>query len=119
MCLATFQKEPYIAQKDIIVYKALFKSGKRILSPFREFPYILKKLYQTDFGITFSLTYNAPKLIHEGFHGYRNRKYAISRWIKVYKCIIPKGSQYYISSDQKEIVSDQIIIKRKLWFNRF
>lgn len=38
---------------------------------------------------------------------------------KLYKCIIPKGSTYYISSDNKEIVADKIIIKRKLWFNIF
>ena len=45
MCLTTFQKEPYIAEKDIIVYKALFKFGKRIISPFINFPYTLNKLY--------------------------------------------------------------------------
>lgn len=119
MCLTTFQEEPYIAEKDIIIYKALFKDRKRIVSPFQEFPYILKELYQTDFNISFGLTNICPKFIHKGFHGYRNRKYATSRWLEVYKCVIPKGSQYYISSDQEEIVSNQIIIKRKLWFNKF
>jgi len=116
MCLTTFQNKPYIAKEDIIVYKALFKTGKQILSPYRGFPYILKELYQTNLGIPFVTTNFSPKLIYEGFHSYINRKYATDRWPEVYKCIIPKGSQYYIDSDQEEIVSNQIIIKRKLWF---
>lgn len=119
MCLITFQNEPYIAKKDIVVYKALNKTGKQIFSPFQQFSYILKKLYQTDFGITFGQTFVDKKLINEGFHGYINRKYAIFRWPNVYKCIIPKGSLYYISSDLQEIVSNQLIVKRKLWFNIF
>lgn len=119
MCLTTFQNEPYIAEKDIIIYKALFKSGKQIISPFQEFSYILNKLYQTDFRITLGLSNISVKNIYEGFHGYRYKKYATSKWIEVYKCVIPKGSHYYISINQKEIVSNQIIIKRKLWFNRF
>ena len=119
MCLATFQKEPYIAKEDIIVYKALVKIGKQIFSPYQDFPYILKKLYQTDFRITFAPTYISPKLIYEGFHSYINKKYDIKKWDKVYKCIIPKRSQYYIASDKEEIISNQIIIKRKLWFNKF
>lgn len=118
MCLVTFQKEPYIAEKDITVYKALFKSGKRIISPFINFPYTLNKLYQTNFKISPKAPL-LPKYIDEGFHEYRNKKYATDRWLEVYKCIIPKGSLYYISSDQEEIVSNQIIIKRKLWFNKF
>lgn len=118
MCLTTFQKEPYIAKKDIIIYKVLFKDGKRVISPYIQFPYVLKKLYQTDFRIIYARN-NISKLIHEGFHGYRNKKYATDRWLEVYKCVIPKGSQYYISFDQEEIVSNQIIIKRKLWFNKF
>lgn len=118
MCLTTFQKTPYIAEKDITVYKGLFKVGERIISPFMGFPYTLNKLYQTNFRIS-PRTPLLPKYIYEGFHGYRNKKYAIFQWLEVYKCIIPKGSLYYISSDQEEIVSNQIIVKRKLWFNKF
>lgn len=119
MCLKTIEIEPSVAKKDIIVYKVLYKNKNQIVSPCKRFPYILKKLYQTDFGITIGISNDTLLFINEGFHSYRYKNYAARLYFNVYKCVIPKGSQYYISIDRQEIVSNQIIIKRKLWFNKF
>lgn len=89
------------------------------------FCYNLKNIYETNMQIVESL-FSDGLFIHKGFHAFLSKK--ISRksdvfkyriGTKIFKCIIPKNSEYYISSDNTEIVSDSIIIKRRLLFNRF
>lgn len=122
MCLYTKCKKPKKAEKNIIVYKVLYKNGT---SPYRGFCYNLKNTYETNMRIVKSLFSNGL-YVHEGFHAFLSKK--ISRksdlfkyrtGTKIFKCIIPKYGEYYISSDNTKIVSDSIIIKRRLLFNRF
>ncbi len=120
MCLYTRWKKPKVAAEDIVVYKVLCTYSEYIESPYRNFVYNLKELYETKLTKCKSLGglgYN----IFEGFHAFVSKKpdWEFGIHEKLYKCIIPKGSTYYISSDHKEIVADKIIIKRKLWFNKF
>lgn len=60
-----------------------------------------------------------------GFYSYREKpeKHIIKKFLKLFKArlywiIIPKGGRYYISCNN-EIISDQIIIGRRVnWFNK-
>ena len=117
MCLVTSQFEPLIAKKDIVVYKCLIKQATTLVSPYIGFIYKLRTLYEASLGVTI---YNNTTVIAEGFHAYSDKKHALRKWNnEVYKCIVPKGSKYYLSTKYGEIVSDKLIIKRKLLFNRF
>lgn len=125
MCLQTYRKNPYTANKNIVVYKILLKSffGK-IVSPYWDFVYKLRTLYSTSLSVRQSLYSNKLYLIDEGLHAYTSIDKAEKEIISfkrayIYRCIIPKGSLYYINKKDNEIVSNQLIVKRKLWFNRF
>lgn len=117
MCLVTSQSEPLIAKKDIVVYKCLIKQATTLVSPYIGFVYKLRTLYEASLGVTI---HNDITVIAEGFHAYYDKKKSLHKWNnEVYKCIVPKGSKYYLSKKDGEIVSDKLIIKRKLLFNRF
>lgn len=126
MCLYTRWKKPKTAAENIVVYKILSVYSTHLASPYMNFVYDLHRLYETKFTKSKGCS-GRGYYIYEGFHAYVSKKIAsdadidcsFSTCERVYKCIIPKGSTYYISSDNKEIVADKIVIKRKLWFNIF
>jgi hypothetical protein len=37
--------------------------------------------------------------------------------LRIFKCVIPKGSKYFIGLDELELCSEKLIIKRQLIFN--
>ena len=121
MCLYTKWKKPKKAEKDIIVYKIL---DKYCVSPYRGFMYNLGVKYNTDME-SYNGQFTKGLYIHAGFHAFTSKRALLKSSLKkeksaiAFKCVIPKGSSYYISSCKKEIVSDSIIIKRRLLFNRF
>ena len=122
MCLYTRWKKPKEAEKDIIIYKILCKDYR---SPHMGFLYNLGVKYNTDME-SYSSQYTDGRYVEAGFHAFTNKRALLKSSLKkdfistvAFKCIIPKGSSYYISSCKKEIVSDSIIIKRRLLFNRF
>ena len=118
MCLYTRWKKPKEAEKDIIVYKIL---DKNCVSPYRGFAYNLGVKYDTNME-SYNSYFNNDLYIKAGFHAFTSKRALLKSSLKsgvAFKCIIPKGSSYYISSCKKEIVSDSIIIKRRLLFNRF
>ena len=122
MCLYTEWKKPKKTEKDIIVYKIL---SKNCISPYRGFAYDLGVKYDTDMESYEGMSTNGL-YIEAGFHAFTSKRALLKSCVKesfpigvAFKCIIPKGSSYYISSCKKEIVSDSIIIKRRLLFNKF
>ena len=122
MCLYTRWKKPKKAKRNIIVYKILDKTR---VSPYRGFVYNLGVKYDTDMDF-FINPFGGGLYIDVGFHAFTSKRALLKSALKkdfipgvAFKCIIPKGSSYYISSCKKEIVSDSIIIKRRLLFNRF
>ena len=114
MCLITNNTRKYIAEKDIVCYKIVNLRGKEITSYWFEFPYELNRKYTTQVLQPIPML-NGDIRIEKGFHSYRNLNTAkgdiwlsLMESLVVVKCIVPKGSEYYINS--KEMVSNQIII---------
>ena len=138
MCLITDNLEKQIATEDLIVYK-LFK--KNLYSFFMLFKYEIDVLYGTEikkihtngfWSTCCDLDSNYlrdkygyewdknPKLIclREGFHSAKNKTILINIYsnftrLSVYKCIIPKGSEFYTDA-VGFIISNKIIIKSKI-----
>lgn len=132
MCLQTTWKKPKIAEEDIVVYKILEELYSCLQSPFSYYIWNLNKLYETEIQFTDDdscfddIAVDAKekciediKSIGQGFHsaltierlndvsGQEEFNYA------VFKCIIPKGSEYYIGLSDL-VVSNRIIIKEKI-----
>lgn len=127
MCLITYWKKPKIAKKNIVCYKILEDKGLNgLYSPHTQTKYStgLNKAY----GET--IIYRGPILNHSIF---KRKTYMIERGMLhccttegysfeylykifnnpfyhhiIYKCIIPKGTEYYISTDKKQICAKAI-----------
>ena len=137
MCLVTNQKTAIIAEKDITVYKIL---GKDLNAIFTNFKYVIGKINETEIkhsekwyclGIIDEEYLNKkypprwrrhPDLIclGEGFHSFETEEIAkiVNDYIykhvdNIFKCVIPKGSEYYIN-EVGFIVSNSLIIKEKV-----
>ena len=120
-----------IAKKDILVYKFVNYNYynpliNKCTSFFRNFSYKFGVKYNTDIKIEFDNSVCAMWVGREGFHSYCNKKtalynskvYVLSPFTTVVKCIIPKGSEYYVNN-QYEIISNSIIIlKKKSFFQK-
>lgn len=115
MCWIGTIKDKKVAQEDITVYKVFYPSSGGIISPFQMMPYRRNTIYETEFGIV--KEFNESITISKGFHSYETLKIAQdSTWFSffwdfpvIYKCIIPKGSIYYINSEMV-VVSNKIIV---------
>lgn len=105
---------PIKLEKDKYVFKILktVSSGK-LLSPIRKFPYLIdKKFYVPAFPIV-------NDYVEIGYHSYTSlfkllSTYCYTMRFSVYLCKIPKNSNVYYGIN-KDIVSDCILIKRKLF----
>lgn len=122
MCLYTRWKKPKTAKRNIVIYKILIKDR---VSPYRGFLYNLGVKYNTDME-PFKSPYTDGFYIDAGFHAFTSKRALLKSSLKkefmstiAFKCLIPKDSKYYISANKKEIVSDSIVIKRRLLFNIF
>ena len=131
MCLYTYQRKAKLALKDIVVYKVL---SKELIPPVMyRYQYILDTIHVSGMSHTFAFKdYDKRPVfsVEEGLHSFRNKfaartlcknlnEYRCRRYrYYIYKAIIPMGSYYYIGDDD-DIVSDRLIIKRKLWLNLF
>ena len=136
MCLRTNQREPLIAENDIVCYKVLLCQGDntklsseayqctpRLISPFMRMEYKVGELYET------TLSSDEFGNIKCGFHSFsplfndsmKNCWQSIQETIDwtyfteynhavVASCIIPKGSSWYISDDGEEYCSNKIKI---------
>lgn len=134
MCLYTTQKEPKIADKDIICYKVLeicnpeweSESGRKRKKPvlrsvyYPDFKWNIDKLYRSRLVIQPShLTDNYP--VAKAFHSYETLESAKSYYQATFvqpcvivRCIIPKGAKYCegMHSDKQDgFASNKIIMK--------
>lgn len=112
MCLRTRQKEPLIAKEDIVAYKIAIKVGITYYSYFQHFPYTLNADYEeteegeiTKIGDLYS--------IGKGWiHCYQDLTFHC-KGSKIIKCIIPKGTLYYIGING-DICSKRLIIVKEV-----
>jgi len=135
MCFTSRNTTKYIAEEDIVCYKIVRKHGyNSFLSYYTYFKYYLNILYtmkdckyelilehyrqyipiqHTLDSNEMYIIYGDPGIIiYAGYHSYISYEmcYMNIRFNSyVVKCIIPKGSTYYMNED--EYVSNQIIIK--------
>ncbi len=130
--LIELNAKPIEATEDLEVFKAIvtyYQVEDCCSSIYQEFSYIFDKLYQTEmkesndgnyFDSIDKRAYLFPgsktKFITNGFHSANTKqrlrdhiRYCIQ---KITKCIIPKGSLYYIN-ETGCIVSNQIILTNK------
>ena len=110
MCLITSIKKPFIAKKDIVVYKRLVKGYyDNYVTPHQETFVTLNSVLHAKGKHEIS---NADKQeIRSGFvHAYLSKnKYLSSRYI-LFKSIIPKGTKFYISDDLAEVCAKEMFI---------
>lgn len=125
MCLVTNTPIPTILDKDLVVYKVLYKLGNRIYSIYQDHRYDIGKIYH-DEEIIIEPNYiedqPARYCVFEAYHACTTLERAnehLNVGHRIYKCVIPKGSKVFFDRDCDEIASDTIIIKRRLLFNRF
>jgi hypothetical protein len=127
MCLQTKMKTPVVTEEDIHVYKVVCKSKEDgLVSPYEYAPVKLYTILKT--GIQ---TCSHDNQVIFGFHSllYLTKalselKYFESSYLSchinnryyIYKCIIPKGSLYYLGEFERSpgYCSDKIIYKRRL-----
>ena len=129
MCLVTNTPIPTILDKDLVVYKVLYKLGNRIYSIYQDYRYDIGKIYHDEeIGIVPNIIrgQKTPNgyCVYEAYHTCTTLDRAndhidkIGKW-RIYKCIIPKGSKVFFDRSCDDIASDTIIIKRRLLFNRW
>lgn len=106
-----------IAYKDKICYKLLKTT---LLSPYRNYQYCYDKP-NTFINLQTELVFDEFRC-YEGYHSYASFKEISNQYkllksfdpnIYMFKCLIPKGSQYLVN-EWKEIVSSNIIITNRI-----
>lgn len=113
MCFFIHPKHPEVktAKRDIPCYK----NGYRIPTGFRPlyqvaYRYVLGDLNKIENWTGPAVAHLFGDTISRGYHSYSNKK-RLSRGYACVKCIIPKGAHYFYNPEDREYVSDQIIIQ--------
>lgn len=125
MCLVTNTPIPIILEKDLVVYKVLYKLGNRIYSIYQDYRYEIGKIYyDEEIGMepVDEDQILAGYRVFEAYHACTTLERAndhLDKTSRIYKCVIPKGSRVFFNIDCDEIASDTIIIKRRLLFNKW
>lgn len=122
MCLTTYWRKPKTAKEDIVCYKLLLNISHYLYSPFRLMQYNIG-LNEVNKGAYIKISkgiFRTKYLICGGFlHCYTNYSPRIIRnfYIPIvfYKCIIPKGANYYISCNKKEICVTQLFLMENIF----
>lgn len=129
MCLLIRDKDPKIAQEDIVCYKILECSRRRDSwkTPFRQFEVEFDKLLADENKVfpkklQTDSEYNLYSVEKGCFHTFRDmydaRKISYSNgfgYCKVFKCVIPKGTEYYagISFALDSYASKKLIVTKE------
>lgn len=92
MCLELYSDtKKLIAEEDIECYKILYKEDGIFRTFYRDFPIEAGKTYE-------SIISKEGYRIQMGLHSYVDKENAICSNLYTAKCIIPKGSEYYLGS---------------------
>lgn len=123
MCFYTNNNHHSIAEKDIVVYKVIYKNNNSL---FYTFKYI-KNIVNESIDIIMEYdNFHSFYYINYGYHSFDSIKTClnyISKFtridknrIKISKFIIPKGTKYF--KDDNFIVSETIIYKSDIKFTK-
>lgn len=114
MCLdlTKSQCQVLIAEKDIVCYKFVNKVTDRFFTPYRGSEIIIGETYTSELKLNFdnesvnNILYNENDIVgtvEKGLHSFKSFKSACkecqgkyNKRNRVVKCIIPKGSSYYV-----------------------
>lgn len=121
MCLCSKQGKAYIAREDIETYKLLIRAvDDTYITPFRRKEVVLGERMVADGNNELPQYEDGFIRIEGGYiHSYLNvlnddiHLYDLSQWLVLVKCIIPKGTEYYVDAGLKEICSKELIIGEK------
>lgn len=98
-----------IARRDIICYKLLYKTKEDLITPYQHLKVDTSLPLIADFLDAAKETQGFYMAVH-GIHTYKDQDilslYSVNYIL--YKCIIPKGTKYYISYDKTEYCSERI-----------
>ncbi len=120
MCLVSPTKIPYVAPDDLFCYKVLNEVNGNLVTPFREFPIELNKLYTThdvsqaessELGAGFLHAYTSPSYMYKCRACYtrcRNTKPAM------YLAVIPKGTKFFVNNDCSELCATALKVLKKV-----
>lgn len=110
MCWKSTELDKNVAEHDITVYKIVLPNTRGIKSLFYKFWYLFNVTYRGTLNIKLV---DSEYCITEGFHSYKTKSQVLFvnqfYFKKIVKCILPKGTIYYINNND-EIVSNQIRI---------
>lgn len=124
MCLISETNKPTIATEDIVCYKVITTENK---TPYTDsFVNILHRLgiipFKAKGNIKIEENFNRFTrryyyTITKGMiHTFKGQIFYTMSWFfpKIYKCIIPKGTEYFISQGGNEYCSKKIIFKKRI-----
>lgn len=132
MCLISFEREPVVAQEDIVVYKVVrLTENSEFLAPIcRNIRYRIGASYkEKHFDCTRSRCELPYKIVEHGYHTFGKEDDALeyaSALTEAYcvdhcvlKCVIPKGTRYYSGKHNRHAVhchcSEVLTVKKKLY----
>lgn len=131
MCLISFEREPAVAQEDIVVYKAVrVIDGGDLMSPIcRNIRYRIGASYkEKHFDRTWSGCDLSYTVVEYGYHTFGKEDDALdyaSALTEAYhadhcvlKCVIPKGTRYYSGRFNRRSgvhCSEVLTVKKKLY----
>ena len=134
MCFIIDENYPdeQISKEDIVCYKILIVSDAdhhQIVSPVRHHLWFNTRKKEASVKKTATIAIAVYDKIHEGLHSYSTLAKAklevLSRWYignnaRIYEAIIPVGTKYFYNSDDREYVSESLIVNtNKILFKKF
>lgn len=122
-----------VAETDIVVYKYLkIRSGGSLITPFQYSPVVIGETYESKLNVRLYSDLNLDNdelpddlivgFVSEGLHSFGEFKNAYKQYKYdkcervVVKCIIPKGSQYYIGKFDEHLsyASEKLTYVKKI-----
>lgn len=120
MCLVSPTKIPYVAPDDLFCYKVLNEVKGQLVTPFRDFPMELNKLYTTDdisqaksneLTAGFLHAYASPSYMYKRIDQYTSR---LGNRPAMYLAVIPKGTKFFVNSDCTELCATALKVIKKI-----
>jgi hypothetical protein len=141
MCLVSFRETPYIAKKDIVCYKVMDLRRDEYYTPVQGFPVdkeiiegkknlvaegcedIISRIRKKNFiPINKYFPFIIEYAIGGGFiHAFLDKECALDPFKgnilgnSCFKCVIPKGTKYFVGEGSKDICTKEIKFVEKIF----